>query len=211
MTFPNAYDGVKKIYLAEILTLIAEVLLLISTVGILAAAQTDEATVGMVSLIFGTISIVALFVAFILNLMGITRAMKDEPSFKLALIFTIVSIVTSGVSAVLAEGSLVSDILEIVSNASSIIITLLIIQGIANLALKLRDLNMAEQGKKLMLMILTVQVLSVAAKMIAAIFESKGGLMTSGIIALVASVIAIVGYVIYLIYLSRAKKMLASS
>lgn len=215
MRFPNAQKGVSRIYTAEILMLITSVLAIVAGIIMIGAAsvQGADADSGVMAIAGGSLVVVlisgiVMIVAFILNLMGITSAMKDEPSFRMAMIFTLVGIGASVLSSALTSQQTVSNIFSWVSNLAKIIVTLTIIQGICNLAVRFRDSDMIDRGKRLMYILLSVQVLAFIASVIADIFQTSGGLATAGVIAIISAVIDIVAYFMYLGYLSRAKKML---
>ena len=90
MKFPNAFNGSKKILLAEILALIAAVLVMIAgiTLGgtIANAVETNNGdaviggAIGAGALIL--VGGIAGIVAFVVEIIGINACAKDEPSFK---------------------------------------------------------------------------------------------------------------------------------
>ena len=109
MRFPNAYNGVKKIFSAEILHLVAVILMAVGLVtaviaGVVGTAVGDAAEltegefVVTVGGIIGAVSILAVggilaLIAFILQIVGVGQAMKDESYFKTAFIFIFVSVI----------------------------------------------------------------------------------------------------------------------
>ena len=110
MKFPNAAKGVKKIFTAEILSLIGQILAAVSTIAVLIAILTSGITVeslktgngfeGLVGflLIAGIAWIVMgifMFIAMIIRIVGIAQARRDEDNFTAALVFQIMSIVTT--------------------------------------------------------------------------------------------------------------------
>ena len=214
MRFPNAYKGVGRIYKAQILMLITAILMIVSGIILIAAAQNSTTEDGALAAVGGSavimiITSILMIVAFILNLMGISSAMKDEPSFKTAMICVGIGIGASVLSSVLSSNGTISDVFSWISSAANICVTLLIIQGICVLADKLGDPEMVDKGKRLAYMLLAVQVLALIASIISAIFQkSTSGLVTAGAIVIISAIIDIVAYFMYLGYLSKAKKML---
>ena len=213
MRFPNAQKGVSRIYRAEIIALIASVLMVVSGVILIVEATLDAdsdaaGAVGTISLVVLIMSLIAMIVAFFIELAGIISAKKDEGSFNIALICVMIGIVASVVSTIFADNDVVQDVTEIFSRVANIGVTVFIIQGICNLSVRLKDQAMLEKGNKVMYAIVIVQVLSLIAIIIGTIFHSKGGLMTTGIIAIIAGIIDIVAYFMYLSYLSKARRML---
>ena len=215
MRFPNAYKGVGRIYKAEILMLITSVLLIIAGIIMIAALPQIEAdndgalAVAGGALIVMLVSSIVATVAFILNLMGISSAMKDEPSFKMAMICTCVAIGASVLSSILSSSETVSDIFNTVYNIAKIIVTLMIIQGICNLSVRMKNQDMLDRGKRLMYLLLIVQCLALVASIISAVFQrSNSGLATAGVLLIISAIIDIVESFMYLGYISKAKKML---
>ena len=212
MRFPNAYKGVGQIYKAQILMLITSILMIVSGIILIAAAQNSgdgalAAAGGSIAIVL--ISSILMIVAFILSLLGISSAMKDEPSFRTAMICTGIGIAASVLSSIFSSNGTVSDIFNWISNVASICVTLLIIQGICVLANKLRKPEMVDKGRRLAYMLLAVRVLALVASIVSAIFEkSSGGLIAAGVILIISAIIDIVSYFMYLSYLSQAKKML---
>ena len=96
MKFPNAAKGVKKIFNAEIISLIAALVggagLVMSLIG--ASKETNESlgtTLLAVSGILLIISGIALLVAGIMNIVGYIQAAKDEEGIKRAVLCTVFS------------------------------------------------------------------------------------------------------------------------
>ena len=113
--FTNACEGVKKIYKAEILSLIATVLLLIGSVISVFGIQAGENTSSGEGLLVsgGLIVIVAavlLIIAAIMNIIGVSRASKDEAAFKNALIALLFGIAANILVSAFSNNPTVSSI-----------------------------------------------------------------------------------------------------
>ena len=216
MQFPNAAKGVKRIFTAEILKLIAAV---VSIIGILmmiitvAAAKVDSesgtiaAGVGTAVLLSGA-AILALIGA-ILALVGIINASKDEGAFKSALVCIIVSLCTAIIAGIFSQNSTVMGICQIVQNLMGIFVTVFVIKGVSNLAIKIGNDEVASQGKSLLTIIVTIYALSLVANILVLVFGGMFASVTGGIIAVVALVLNIIGYIVYLSLLNKGKNMLA--
>ena len=97
MKFPNAAKGVKKIFNAEIISLIAALIggagLVMSLIG--ASNETDESAGTTLLAVSGALLIVsgiALLVAGIMNIIGFIQAAKDEKGIKRAVLCTVFSL-----------------------------------------------------------------------------------------------------------------------
>ncbi|MER2080152.1 MAG: hypothetical protein ABS876_01360 [Ruminococcus sp.] len=224
MTFPNGADGVKKIFTAEILGLIASVcffitaILTITTVAAAVGASggSDAAAVGAVASGAGVVvlslgGLVLSIISFILSLVGINKASKDEPSFKMALYAIFAGIALAVLAGVFSGNSVVNGIIQALQVIAEVVVTLYVIQGIRVFAQKLNNAEVDKKGETLFKIIMVVLALEFIARIIVAIFGGSAASVTAGIFALVAVVLSIVQYILYLSLLAKAKKMLAES
>ena len=214
MTFPNAYKGVKKIFIAEILTIIAIVIMIVSGVLTLAfikvAEQYDDAAGGaLVSLITFIAGTCLTIPAFIIYLIGIIQAKKDEQHFYYAFVFVILPIIASVFAAIFSKYELVQNIAELVRNICEVIAMIMIIGGIKELAAKLNSEKMVESANLALRIISGVYVLLIIARVIEFIFDFWPAMVTvGGILSLAAGILNIVAHVYYFILLGRSVKML---
>ncbi len=115
MRFPNAYQGVKKLFTSEILNIIAGFLLFIGAIaaviagaGVASAANQDALTGTQTAAILGGGAITAVFmvggfvisiIAYIMMIVGLNNARKDDSNFNNAFIFVFVSLGLSVLSS----------------------------------------------------------------------------------------------------------------
>ena len=104
MKFPNAAKGVKKIFNAEIISLIAALIggagLILGLIG--ASKETGESVGTTLLAVSGALLIVsgiALLVAGIMNIVGFIQAAKDEVGIKRAVLCTVFSALLACVAA----------------------------------------------------------------------------------------------------------------
>ena len=225
MKYPNAANGVKKIFTAEILTLIAglcsfvgAVLMLVALISGTSAAETSSDAAAASAIITGVVStpfIIAAavlgIIAFILNIVGIGKASKDEPAFKIAFYAVFANIVIAVISAIFSGNSFVVSLMQTLSSVATLMVTLYVIQGIRNLSLRLNDHEMDEKGRTLFMIILVVLLIEFAASMTATIFHAFAGSVVAAVLLLIATVLSLVQYILYLSYLAKAKKMLETN
>ncbi len=216
MKFQNAATGVKRIFTAEILKLIAAfvtVIAVIMMIVTLAAANANSqggtiaAGVGTVVLIAAA-SILAL-IGGIMALVGIINASKDEGAFKTALILIVVSLIAAVVGGIFSRNTTVYSICQIVQNLMSIFVTVFVIKGITNLAVKIGNDEVAQQGKSLLTIIVVFYALSLIANILVLVFGGMFASVLGGILAVVALVLNIIAYIVYLSLLNKGKNMLA--
>ena len=213
--FKNAAKGVKRIHTAEILGLIGAILTVIGAIAAvitLASMVVDsaEGTVfaGGAAAIFMIGAGILMIIAFIMNLVGVSNASKDEGSFKTALIFIILGIVGACVSSIFSANATVSTIGMMITSVSNLLVTVFIIMGIIKIADKLNNDSVSNKGANILKMIIVVNVLDIIANLIVLIMGGQTASVVAGIIAIVAGVLNVVQYFMFLSYLSKANKML---
>ena len=214
MRFPNAYKGVSRIYLAEILSLVAAILGIVSAIVVLAgagAAATGSGGVGAGLAISGSLFLVVtavlMLASFIINIIGVGNASEDEPAFKTAMIFIVVGILCSIIGGIFAGNEVINSIATIVSRVSEILVFWFCIKGISNLAAALGGSSVYEGADSLAKLIFGVYAVVIILTLVTA-FVSLPVFLTS-IISIVTSVCMIAAYFMYLSLLSRAKRMLS--
>ena len=220
MRFPNAASGVKKIFTAEILALISEILLLFAGVLVviaLGAAQNnanDSLALGTLAgfAIFGFGATVIAVIAFILKIVGISQASKDENSFKTAIICLIIGIVGSLVYSIFQTSSpTVASIGNLIYQLMNLFVTIFVISGIIKLADQLNDGVVSAKGSTLLKLITVIYALTIIANIIVLILGGYAVSIVAAIIYLIALILTVVQYIMYLVYLANSKKMLAEN
>lgn len=216
MRFPNAASGVKKLFTAQILGLIASVATIIGLIFLIftAAAADANAQGGAVAAGLGTIilmgaSAVLILIGSIMTLVGIIQASKDEGAFKTALIAIIVSLVAAVIAGIFSSNGLVQSICQIIQNVMNLAVTLFVINGVTNLAEKMNNTEVWSKGRNLLKVIVCIYALSLIASFISLIFGGIFMSVTAAILALVAAVLDVISYFLYLSLLNKGKKMLA--
>ena len=209
MRFPNAYSGVKKIFTAEI------IMLLVSIAGVAASglnlSDTGDSTIlGMVAVALIAAGLLSV-IAFILNLVGIVQARKDEAKFTNALWAVIGGIVMSCVQAAFADNAAVVDAAQTVASICSALATFFVIDGILSLAEQMRNKDMVAKGKRAKVILITLWVVVIALQLVGTIFGAANDtlLLIESVLLVAAGVLSVIAYLVYLAYLSKARVMLA--
>ena len=216
MRFPNATSGVKKIFTAQILGLIASVAMIIGLIFLIvtAAAADANAQGGAVAAGIGTIILLAgaavlVMIGSIMTLVGVIQASRDEGAFKTALIAIIISLVAAVIAAIFSSSGVVQSICQIIQNVMSLAATLFVINGVTNLAEKLNNTEVWSKGRNLLKVIVCIYALSLIASFISLIFGGIFVSMTAAILSLIAAILNVISYFLYLSLLNKGKKMLA--
>lgn len=219
MQFPNAAKGVKKIYTAEILELIASLAILLTTIlgAVTLASMSADSAGGFIAgglgfAVFGIGALVLSIIAFFMQLSGINAAKLDEPLFKNALIALIVGIVLQIVNGLIGAG-LVKDLCGALAYACDMLVTIYIVQGIGALAEKLANTEIAEKSKSLVKQLEIIWIIAVVLKAVGGVLTkvSTVSAVLITIVSVAAVVAAIVAYVIFLGLLKKAKAMLEAA
>lgn len=208
MKFPNAYKGIKNIFTAEILAVVGILLLGIAAMSgavAVAGAAAGEEGVALASIgglaVAGLGGSIVIIVGFILNLVGLSQASKDEQQYiKTAFILTIVGLVCSVISAFIGNATVVN-IFRTISDVAGIIAILYVCKGIMVLAEQLGNQDIAAFADKVQWLIVIVYAVGIIVGLLP--------LSTAaGVIAIIAMILKIISVVIYLMLLARAKNML---
>ena len=85
MTYPHAHKGVKKLFISELIAIIVSLLPFVGTILVNLDPNYPNGSLSSVGLYLGLAGVVGLIVVFILQLIGLIQAGKDESSFKIAL------------------------------------------------------------------------------------------------------------------------------
>ena len=212
MKYPNANNGVKKLFTAEILALIGTVALIIAAIAALVtaeAAEMEETAVGAASLsvaaIFGIAGGVLAIIAFILEIIGLNAGGKDEPLFKTALSFAVAGVVVQSVAS-FVNAELVQEFANTFVPVASVMVIYYVVSAISALAAKLLDKEMVQKAKTVIIIAYSTFGVQVLARVLSQ-FVVTG--KAAEVIALIGFALAIVQAAVYLSYLSKAKKMLA--
>ena len=216
MRFPNAYRGVKKIWLAELLMLLAAIVGIIMVI-VMAANGTmvgediviNEGVKTPIA-VLGIITAVIALVAFILNLVGLINANNDDSAFRIALLVTILGVVASAISAIWSNNETLNKWMDTAITICSMFASYYVLTGIANLAEKMSDAATKALALKSRTLVEGSFCATALFKLIISIFKIQDGSTISTILAVVALLLELVSYILYLRALSKGKKMLAN-
>ena len=213
--FANAYEGVKKIYKAEILALIASVLLLAGGVISVTGLQVGESTSSGEGLLLGgglllIAAAVLMIIAAVMNIIGVNRASRDESAFKNALIALLFGIAANILMSAFSNNPTISSIGRALANATEILASYYICTGIVSLADRLGNSDVSARGKSvrsiLMGIWLTTAVLNVLAMLFGANPEMQALI---NVITVACGITSVIAHFLFIGLLGRAKNMLA--
>ena len=214
MRYPNAYTGVSQIYRAELIAIIAfcctgiGAILAIFGVGV---ADVGSQAVGAGFAITGGVFVMAtavlMVVSYVMNIIGVFNAAKDESAFNSAKIAIIIGIVASIVAGIFSNKEVVCLLAQLVSKICDILVFWFCIAGIGNLADKLNDQVISDKADSFIKLIVGIYIVGIVLSIIGS-FVKAGGFL-DGFIDVAAAVCSIIAFLSYMSLLSGAKNMLA--
>ena len=217
MTYPNAYSGVKKVFTAQILILVGAILaFIVAVAGAMATTDgTPSEVAGGAAIGAGalaSVTAILMFIAFIINLVGLHQAGKDGNNFKTAFRLAIAGIVVSVIQGILnAMGSeTAASGVQIVSDLLSILVMIYVIYGIIDIAKRIGDEKLEKKGRTLLTFITVLMIISIVIRLVADIagdHMADPALVAMGAIGIVSALIVVISYILYLSLLSRAVKV----
>ena len=211
MTFPNAYNGVKKLFTAEILGLISGVCTLIAAIGVILLAAGKSGGM-IVSVIFAVAVLVLAIIAYIMMLIGLKRAGRDENRFNQAFIVAIAVLVLSVVSSIFTSagigGGIPSAVMDCVKKVGDVVIAIFVINGIQNLAAQLGDNLIIKKGTTLLVILAIVNGIAALISLVTAFIGGTFVSTAAAVLALISGILSLIYYILFIVYLGKAKKML---
>ena len=220
MSYENAKKGIGQIFTAEILALLSAIFIIIGTIisvigtATLIAGGIDGAEAamgagvagGVVGIIVSFVGAIFSLIGFILYIVGVGNAAKDEDNFKKAMLFLVLALVCSIVSAFTTAIPVLAIILKVLGSLFELISTIMVIGGICTLANKLGKSEVEQKGQFVLKLIVVIILLSIVFNLIGLIPTIATGVI-AGILSIIAAVLSIVRYFAYLALLAQAKNM----
>lgn len=220
MRFPNAANGVGKIFKAEVLSMIAAVIFGVATLfGLFAVSLKSEGaaiTMGIIMIILMCAAGVVLLVGGIINIIGYVQAARDEDGFRKAVICTIAGLVFSFVSYCFVNDTgflgWLGTTFNMLSQVSNMLVTVFTILGLMNLSAKCNRPDMVARGSLILKELLTLYVVSLITIILIRILrENLFSLFIINFLTIFMMVTMVTVYILQLVYLVKAKNMLSEN
>jgi len=231
MRFPNAFKGVSKLFAAEILKLIAAGLIvaggiatLFGSAGVIyevseGAELTEQlvaANISPVPVVVGFAlvgaAMILFIIAYIMNLVGLGQASRDEENFRNAFIVSIIVLIISVATAIITGTNVAAgmggNISQLARTIAEIIVMVSVIMGVQNLARYLGDSGEEVLGNRIITTIMVSLIVSAAASFISIFFNNSVMYTIDGILGIISGIAMIVAYISYIVFLGRAKRIL---
>ena len=218
MRFPNACKGLKKIFFAELISLIALVPYAVSLVLVqflpeeINKNNAEILPAEVVVTILSILSLVMMTVAYVLNVIGYVTASKDNESFKKAMLLTVAGMVLTVVSGIMenANGNpILTNTFDSMENILDLLITLMTISGIVTLSVTYGDLRMVESGKALFKFLFAIYLPTLIAYVFVYLLRNtRSAAILAVTVTFISFALNTVYSLLYLRYLYRAVNML---
>lgn len=213
--YENAKNGIGKIFTAQVLAILGVICTFVAAIfaAVTATAVSENLSGGALGgsiglALFTLASVVFLVLAYILELVGLNKAGKDEPLIKKAFVAAIFGLIISIVLGTLATATTISwliDIKDICNFFISLIIVHHVTYGVANICPSISDkaMNVWKVYMATIILAVVVNIVTVVLSLL--------GLYTSSAIlvlvfAIVDAILQLVAYVMFVSFLGRAKK-----
>lgn len=205
MKYHNAYEGIRKIFTAQILSIISIGLLFLSSLLIILSLPGP-----VVSAVFSVGATVLSILALILELIGLKKASYDDGNFNTAFVIAIAMLIIACVNGLIGAVTVgtASDFANIFSTVLGFFIIFYIIEGIKALAGQLYNGEMVTRGKNIVTIFAAVYICSIVCNLVTVFVKNPAVIGIFGFISIGVLVAQLVAYILYLAYLSGAKTML---
>ena len=223
MEFENARKGIKRIFTAEILSLLAMVcgfgaafaqqMMNGETVPANGTINLDPSSPVIMGL---SVAVLALsLISFIMHLTGISRASKDEPKFKKALLWVVIGIVLGSVNSSFHLEEAVSTGVDMAKTLSELLVKCFIISGVMSVAEQMNRPGLKFLGNKALVWAVLAQMVSLGLKGVSIWYGVKGGnpvvadfIPVAALMLVVSLVFDLIAYIVYLRFLKTATQSL---
>ncbi len=218
MNYQNARKGISKILTAQWIQIICIILMLIGAVttivftfsaGILSDVSADAAGESIMKAGIGGMIVLAALVigviAFILNLVGLNTARKDETQFNTAFMICIIGLVVAVLATCLQSvNPIFADWMNFVQKILSLAVIEYVAAGIISIAEKLNNEKVAGLGRKIRMLIMILYIIVLVLNVF-----GKGTSLLAGYVSIAEVVLELIVFIVYIVLLTKAKNMLA--
>jgi hypothetical protein len=181
-TYPNAAQGLKLLFIGEIVAIIGAILSLVPVLGPILMVASE-----------------------VLILLGLYKAGADDQGYHTAFIISIANLVV-GILNIFVSG-VFSSILTIGSTILSLMVVYYVVTTTGNLGHSIGNEELEAKGKTVWTLYLICAIASVVITLISLI--PLLGPLAGGVLGVIVAIIQIIAYILYLIFLSKASQALA--
>ena len=210
--YMNVKKGLDQLFLAQILRIVELVLTILTTfMGALAIGMAFLASGGVASLfvvltgLFAIVLVVAMIADFVLGLLGILNASKDEPLYKNALVWLVIGIVVSLIDSAITKNTGIWKFLKSILNAGGSFCNFMVVYSVINatvtVAQAIGNIEVFNLGQQRANSFKTLYIVAIILQFLSFIP------FIGGLLSLAGAIILIIIFFQYLGFLSKAKMM----
>lgn len=181
MRYPNAANGLRLMFIGQILMIVGVLLVWVPIVG-------------------GLLLIAAPFV----ELVGIYRAGEDDDNYRTALGFAVLAAVINLISGFLSEG-LLSSILDVAAEVVGLLMVFIVCSTTSNLLHSIGQEALSQRGGTVAKIYTVCTAVSIVCRVLGVVPLIN---IAAGLVSAVAGIVQIVGYVMYLLFLKDSGRAL---
>lgn len=179
--FPNAGDGLKKMFIASLGAIICGVCAIIPLINLIAA--------------------LAAIVFLVISLIGLNNLGKDIEDCKKAFILTIVQIVVSFLASLLAKVVVVGALLSIAESIIALLVVYFVCIPVSKVLSQIGATDAASLGETAWKLNLVCYAVAIVAGILSMISALAGVVL---VISIVVLIVGLVGQIIYMIFLYKS-------
>ena len=177
MKFPSAYKAVKKLFIAEILSIAVAVVGLVAAILAIVGVTNPDGSALITAGTLALVSALAMIAVFVLQLIAMIQGGRDADGFRSALWVTLIAIAVSITSGVLqsieaTKGlTILISVLNAFVDVAHVIVIFLVLTTIASLASILKNETVAEKGRRLAFYVVIMFMASILLGLIPSFFS----------------------------------------
>ena len=210
MKYPNASKGLQTFMIAEFIALAASIIVIIASILALPGVDAPKSELSASGVIMLVI-IVIYVAAYVMGIIGITGASKDEPAFKVSLFAIIALLIFSVLSTFFYKHETVYFIFSIAADVAYFFLVHYIIHGITHLSEHLGRPDISKSGKKIFTVVYIGIIFEVIVRIIEIVYGQKQGEEIALPFDVVANILKTIEYFLFLIYIIKGNKLLKES
>lgn len=217
MKFENAYNGVKKLFISEIISIVSSLLAIIMPILYMAANKSNDEILIRINTVLGFGGSVLLLAAFVFQIFGLNEAGKANVKIKYAfycIIFAIIlTSVNAGLNSIVNKDYFLDTVIRIFNigiDVLTVFVAYYVLSGISTLANKLGNEKMAKRGIFLSKVILILFVISILFNLFPTFIETDAPReikLVGQVVASLSSLVELAAYILIVIYYYQAMKM----
>ena len=219
MRYPCAYEGVRKIRTAAIITIAVTVMAIITDlIGVLAAESLDhwdqmsgEIPPATIFIAMMAVPMLVLSLAgMVIRIIGVRKASQEEPEFESAFWMIFIQIVVSVIDGFIADDCRGAKLfMGVAIDILGLLAAIFIIKGIRTLAGSLENNKVADEAFRIRNVFVVAYAMAIASSVIVSIMSKPDNFFfMNGIAGLIGSIILLAAYFYYLKFLKKAEAML---